>query len=121
MAQVLIVDDSKLSGGAAKMVLKTSGIDVEHIDDSEVGLKRAISGDYELIILDLMMPKVSGKDILLSVKNNEVTKNTPVFMLTAKTDAMKWDKDLQLADKFLTKPFDNHELVDEVKKYLKCE
>lgn len=121
MKKVLIVEDSPFIAEAVKILLNAHGIYLDYLRDSTKAVDLINKGGYSLIILDLMMPVVSGKDILLKLKSDERTKNIPVIILTAKTDSLKWEPDLKVCDKFITKPFDNTELVSSVMGFLNKE
>ena len=116
--KVLIVEDSVLIANAIKILLKKEGIETFYTSEGLEVPKIIPKENIDLVILDLMMPKVSGDEVLKMLKNDPKTKDVKVMILTAKTDALRWDKSLEKCDKFMTKPFDNTELVIEVKKLL---
>jgi response regulator RpfG family c-di-GMP phosphodiesterase len=66
-----------------------------------------------------MMPEVSGEDIFELLKDDKKTKKIPVLILTARKNALKFDKNLEKCDLFFSKPFNNNELLTEVKKLVK--
>jgi DNA-binding response OmpR family regulator len=114
MKKVMIVEDSKFIADAIKIMLESKGIQVMHVSDGSKAISTAKKESINLIILDLMMPDVSGTQVLAMLKKDKGTKNIPTIILTARTDALKWDDSLKKCDKFMTKPFDNKELVDSV-------
>ena len=84
--------------------------------DGETGLKRAMEGEFDLYILDLMLPGVDGFDICRQIRNE---KNTPIIMVSAKKDDIDKIRGLGLgADDYMTKPFSPSELVARVKAHL---
>ena len=99
-----------------KDYLELSGFEVEIENRGDVGLKRALEEDYDLFILDLMLPQVDGFEICREIRNQ---KNTPVIMVSAKKDDIDKIRGLGLgADDYMTKPFSPSELVARVKAHL---
>ena len=89
---------------------------MEVATDGETGLKRAMEGEFDLYILDLMLPGVDGFDICRQIRNE---KNTPIIMVSAKKDDIDKIRGLGLgADDYMTKPFSPSELVARVKAHL---
>lgn len=114
--KILIVEDEESIAELEKDYLELSGflVDIENTGDK--GLNRALSEDYDLIILDLMLPKVDGFEICKQVRNE---KNTPILMVSAKKDDIDKIRGLGLgADDYITKPFSPSELVARVKAHL---
>ncbi len=120
MKRVLVVEDSEFIANAIRLVLESQDIVVDNMSDGSKVVEYVKSKGINLVILDLMMPGISGKDVFKMLKQDPKTKSVPVLILTAKTDALKWDEELKCCDKFMKKPFDNKELLSEVKKLLKC-
>lgn len=114
MAKVLVVEDSEFTSLAIKLVLETAGIEVERLNTGTNVMDRARMNHYDLVILDLMMPGISGRDVFHELKKDPATKNIPIIIITARYDIVMWDKELQ-ASKVIKKPFDNHYLLDQVK------
>ena len=83
MSKILIVEDEESIAELEKDYLELSGFEVEIENDGEAGLKRAISEEFDLFILDLMLPGVDGFEICKKIRE---TKNTPVIMISAKKD-----------------------------------
>lgn len=119
MSNILIVEDSIMISQAIKILLENEGMSVESTSDGSKVVDLIKEKSINLVILDLMMPGVSGVDVFKNIKNDENTKDIPVIILTAKTDAMKWQQELKECNKFMTKPFDNKELVESVKNLIK--
>ena len=106
---VLIIEDDKMINKLLCKVLNDSGYETDSAYDGEEGLKKALDNDPELIILDLMLPKKSGEEILSAVR---AVKNTPAIVLSAKTDVMDRIELLRIgADDYICKPFDVDEVI----------
>jgi two-component system phosphate regulon response regulator PhoB len=120
MTKVIVVEDSIVIAKAIKIILGSEDIEVEHVINSHKAVETISSQKPSLVILDLMMPGVSGIDIFKELKAKSDTKSIPVLILSAKTDAMKWYEELKDCDKFMKKPFDNDELLKSVKELIKC-
>ena len=116
MNKILIVEDEEAIADLEKDYLELSGFEVEVANDGEVGLSKALGEDYNLIILDLMLPGVDGFEICRRVRDE---KNTPIIMISAKKDDIDKIRGLRLgADDYMTKPFSPSELVARVKAHL---
>ena len=116
MSKILIVEDEEAIADLEKDYLELSGFEVEVANDGETGLARALEGDYNLLILDLMLPGVDGFEICRKVRDE---KNTPIIMVSAKKDDIDKIRGLGLgADDYMTKPFSPSELVARVKAHL---
>ncbi|MFV0363412.1 MAG: response regulator transcription factor [Suipraeoptans sp.] len=116
MSKILIVEDEVAIAELEKDYLELSGFEVETVNDGELGLKKALTGEYELFILDLMLPGVDGFEICKQIRDK---KNTPIIMVSAKKDDIDKIRGLGLgADDYLTKPFSPSELVARVKAHL---
>ena len=116
MSKILIVEDEEAIAELEKDYLELSGFQVEVATDGETGLKRAMEGEFDLYILDLMLPGVDGFDICRQIRNE---KNTPIIMVSAKKDDIDKIRGLGLgADDYMTKPFSPSELVARVKAHL---
>ncbi|MEM7105436.1 MAG: response regulator transcription factor [Bacteroidota bacterium] len=114
MKKVLIVEDDLDIVQLLQIHLKDLDCQVVTAIDGEEGLKHALNGEFDLIILDLMLPKMDGLEVCRKVRAKEVF--TPVLMLTAKSEEI--DKVLGLetgADDYLTKPFSVREFIARVK------
>ena len=114
MAKILIVEDEKAINDLVKFNLELVGHECSQVFDGEAGLCEALKQSYDLIILDVMLPKYSGYEIM------EYIKGTPVIFVTAKSAPQDKIKGLRLgADDYITKPFDILELVERVKAVLR--
>ena len=112
MKILLIEDDAKLVENI-KEGLKKQGFRVDIAKDGEEGLYLAQNNKYDVIIVDWMLPKISGIDLIKKLRKEGI--NTPVLILTAKSDVEDKVEGLQVADDYLTKPFDFAELIARLK------
>ena len=116
MNKILIVEDEEAIADLEKDYLELSGFEVEVANDGETGLEKALNEDFNLLILDLMLPGVDGFEICRQVRDK---KNTPIIMVSAKKDDIDKIRGLGLgADDYMTKPFSPSELVARVKAHL---
>ena len=116
MSKVLIIEDEIAIAELEKDYLELSGFEVETESDGTVGLKRALSEDFDMYILDLMLPGIDGFEICKQIREE---KNTPILMVSAKKDDIDKIRGLGLgADDYITKPFSPSELVARVKAHL---
>lgn len=108
--KILIVEDEVLLADSLKTALEQKGFTVETAYDGETGKEYAELGVYDLLILDVMMPKLNGFDLARQVRRSRCT--TPILMLTAKSELEDRIEGLNAgADYYLTKPFDMRELM----------
>ena len=108
--KILIIEDDKLLAEALQTLLEIKGFKVEVVYDGEEGAEYAETGIYDLLIMDVMMPKLNGYQVARQVRTHQVT--TPILMLTAKSEVQDRIEGLNAgADYYLTKPFDNMELL----------
>ncbi|MBQ1681819.1 MULTISPECIES: response regulator transcription factor [Agathobacter] len=116
MSKVLIIEDEVDIANLEKDYLELSGFEVEMEHDGQRGLARALSEDYDMFILDLMLPGMDGFEICKEIRER---KNTPILMVSAKKDDIDKIRGLGLgADDYITKPFSPSELVARVKAHL---
>jgi len=112
--RVLVVEDDGDIAHLLALHLRDLGCEVELAGDGEAGLARARSGRYDLVILDLMLPRIDGLELCRRLRAEGL--GTLVLMLTARTAELDRVLGLELgADDYLTKPFSIHELVARVK------
>ena len=103
MSKILIVEDEEAIADLEKDYLELSGFQVEVANDGKAGLEKALGKDYDLFILDLMLPGVDGFEICRKVRDE---KDTPIIMVSAKKDDIDKIRGLGLgADDYMTKPF----------------
>ncbi|QQS36679.1 MAG: response regulator transcription factor [Ignavibacteriales bacterium] len=118
MAKILVVDDEQNMRTGLKDNLEFEGYEVETANDGEQGLKKILDNGYNLIILDVMMPKKSGFEVCKEARKAGVT--TPIILLTAKGEEIDKVLGLELgADDYVTKPFSLRELLARVKAVLR--
>ena len=116
MSKILIVEDEETIADLEKDYLELSGFEVEVANDGDSGLEKALQEEYDLLILDLMLPGVDGFEICRKVRDE---KNTPIIMVSAKKDDIDKIRGLGLgADDYMTKTFSPSELVARVKAHL---
>lgn len=116
MSRILIIEDEEAIAELEKDYLELSGFDVVMQHTGDAGLKAALNEDFNLIILDLMLPNVDGFEICKKVREK---KNTPIIMVSAKKEDIDKIRGLGLgADDYMTKPFSPSELVARVKAHL---
>ncbi len=118
MPKILVVDDEQNMRTGLKDNLEFEGYEVETANDGEEGLKKILVNNYDLIILDVMMPKKSGFDVCKETRKNGIT--TPIILLTAKGEEIDKVVGLEIgADDYVTKPFSLRELLARVKAILR--
>ena len=116
MSRILIIEDEESIAELEKDYLELSGFEVEIENDGEAGLTKALHEDFDLLILDLMLPGVDGFEICRKVRE---VKNTPIIMVSAKKEDIDKIRGLGLgADDYITKPFSPSEMVARVKAHL---
>ena len=116
MSKILIIEDEVAIAELERDYLELSDFQVEIENNGDVGLKRALSGEFDLVILDLMLPGIDGFEICRRIRE---IKNTPILMVSAKKDDIDKIRGLGLgADDYITKPFSPSELVARVKAHL---
>ena len=116
MSKILIVEDELSIAELEKDYLELSSFEVDIETDGQSGLDRALSDDYDMLILDLMLPEMDGFEICKRVR---AEKNIPILMVSAKKDDIDKIHGFGLgADDYITKPFSPSELVARVKAHL---
>ena len=116
MSRILIVEDEVSIAELEKDYLELSGFEVEMEHTGDGGLVRAMNEEYDLLILDLMLPGVDGFEICRKVRE---VKNMPILMVSARKDDIDKIRGLGLgADDYITKPFSPSEMVARVKAHL---
>ena len=114
MSRVLIVEDEEAIADLEKDYLELSGFTVEIENNGTAGLKRALSEEFDMFILDLMLPGTDGFEICKKIREE---KNTPILMVSAKKDDIDKIRGLGLgADDYITKPFSTRELIARIKR-----
>lgn len=116
MANILIIEDEIAIAELEKDYLELSGFQVTMIHDGNKGLLEALEGDYQLIILDLMLPGLDGFEICRQIRE---AKDIPILMVSAKKEDIDKIRGLGMgADDYMTKPFSPSEMVARVKAHL---
>jgi len=117
MERILIVDDDVDLYQLVTQFLEPEGFEVEAAHDGPKGLERALSGDYSLIVLDLMLPDMGGLEVL---RNLRLKSNVPVLILTARGEDVDRIVGLEIgADDYLPKPFNPRELLARIRAILR--
>lgn len=115
--RVLVIDDDAELCKLVSRYLAQEGFQIESINNGATGAEQALSGNYALVVLDVMMPGVNGFDVLRKIRN---TSRIPVLMLTAKGDALDRVLGLEMgADDYLPKPFNPQELAARIRAILR--
>ena len=115
--KVLLVEDEKSIADGIIYNLKNEGLKVTHVDDGKIALDIFDEEHFDLIILDIMLPEVSGLEICKTIRKSS---NIPIIMLTAKDDENDKINGLEMgADDYITKPFSVKELISRVKAVLR--
>lgn len=116
MKKVLIVEDDSSIAELERDYLEINGFAAEIASTGDLGLKKAVSEDYDLVLLDVMLPKIDGFEICKRIR---LEKEIPIIMITAKKEEIDKIRGLGLgADDFIVKPFSPSELVARVKAHL---
>jgi len=114
MMKILIVEDEKPLASALSEILTKNHYLADCVYDGEDGLEHALSGIYDVILLDIMLPRMNGFQVLSRLREEKVS--TPVIMLTAKAEVDDKVKGLDYgADDYLTKPFETKELLARIR------
>ena len=117
MFRILLIDDDEELCELISEYLTVEGFTVEAVHDGEAGLQKATAGEHDLIILDVMLPKKNGFDVLRELRHET---QIPVLMLTARGDDMERIVGLEIgADDYLAKPFNPRELVARLRAILR--
>lgn len=119
MKKILIADDEKDIVETLAFMLQAKGYQCICAYDGEEGLRLAKSENPDLVILDVMMPKINGYKICRLLKFDNKYKNIPIIMITARSqDEDKLIGEETGADEYITKPFEFSEVLDKINKYL---
>lgn len=117
MDKILIIDDDEELCELVSEYLTVEGFEIACVHDGQAGLDRALSGDYDMAILDVMLPKMNGFDVLRNLRESS---KLPVIMLTARGDDMERIVGLEIgADDYLPKPFNPRELAARLRAILR--
>lgn len=117
MYRILIIEDEENIASFVRMELEYEGYKVDVCDDGVKGFEKALENDYDLILLDLMLPKLNGLEICRRLRK---VKNTPIIMLIARDSVMDKVSGLQMgADDYVSKPFAIEELLARIEALLR--
>jgi twitching motility two-component system response regulator PilH len=120
MAKVLVVDDSEMVLEIISGQLSGQGIQVMKARDGEEAVERIKEATPDVVVTDVVMPKMNGYELCRWIKSNEATKNVPVIMCTTKSEEFdKYWGVKQGADAYVTKPYHPPELIKTIKQFLK--
>ena len=115
--RILLVEDEEKLARMVELELKYEGYEVEKAFDGRTGLERALSGEFDLILLDIMLPALSGMEVLRRLRRE---RQTPVIMLTARDTVVDKVTGLDMgADDYITKPFAIEELLARIRAALR--
>jgi two-component system, OmpR family, alkaline phosphatase synthesis response regulator PhoP len=114
--KILIIEDEKDICDLLEYYLKKEGYEVQSSRDGQSGLEKASKGNFDLVLLDLMLPQVDGLEICRRLRSQASTAALPIIMLTAKTEEMDRVVGLEIgADDYITKPFSPREVQARIK------
>ena len=115
---VLVVDDDPVIVKLLQVNFEMEGYQVITASDGEEGLQRARESMPDVMLLDVMMPKMNGLQVAAMLKGDDTTAAIPIVLLSAKAQAADVQAGRAVADEYITKPFDPLELLDRVSKLI---
>jgi CheY-like chemotaxis protein len=119
MARILFVDDNLDLVYVVTKIFKRAGHEVVHASDGEEGLRMIEEDRPDLVLLDVMMPRIDGWEVCKRIKGDEETRDIPVVMVTVKIDLDDKEKSRELgADAHIDKPFSYKDLLETVESFL---
>jgi DNA-binding response OmpR family regulator len=119
MSRILLVEDEKNIILGVTICLRSAGHEVEVAEDGVEALKKIMNDKPDLVLLDLVMPRLNGLDALKTMKENEETRHIPVIVLSARAQEEDIRRAMDLgADDYMAKPFRPVELLEEIEKVL---
>lgn len=114
---ILVVDDEGRIRRLLKMYLEREGFKVDEASDGNIALEKSLKFNYDLILLDIMLPEMDGMDVCKKIRE---VKSTPIIMLTAKSEEINKVQGFEIgADDYVIKPFSPREVIYRVKAILK--
>ncbi|MFA6449622.1 MAG: response regulator [bacterium] len=117
---ILVIEDDKDTNDIILTILNDAGFSPFPAYDGEEGLQKAESEQPDVIILDLMLPKINGLEVCRILNSNEKTRAIPVIILTAKRElSTKLSSFVAGAKRFITKPFESQDLVNEIRRTIR--
>lgn len=119
MLKILVVDDVESEAEAISRILRDAGMQVERARDGDEAIEHIETDPPDLVILDVVMPRMNGFEVVRELRDNEATQNLPVIFCTHKNTEIDktWGLDLG-ADAYLSKPFADEQLLNIVKRLL---
>jgi two-component system alkaline phosphatase synthesis response regulator PhoP len=119
MSRVLVIDDETVVGTILRYAFEAKGHQTVVADGGRTGIDMALAEHPDVIVLDLMMPAVTGHDVIEILRDDDATRQTPILVLTAVTMSREKDRCLsEGADLVMTKPFDPRDVADAVEDLL---
>lgn len=116
--KILIVDDIPINIQMAMNILKDEGYKMYYAKSGEMALKLIDENDFDLILLDIMMPEMNGFEVCLKLKSNDKTKNIPIIFLSGKDSSTDIEKAYEVGGiDYVVKPFITIELITKVKSH----
>ena len=117
--KILLVEDDQYTQDVYQEILKEAGFEVTLAIDGQEGLQKAQEGGYNLILLDIMMPKMDGLQVCAKLKKDPTMQKIPIIMVTAKAQEtdQQWGKECG-ADSYITKPYQFDALIKQIRELL---
>lgn len=120
-SRLLVVDDDVAVQRAVKRAAEAAGLEVVQAFDGAAGLALAFTETFDLILLDINMPEMDGRDVLTKLKQNLTTAAVPVLIYSGRVDQLDRLVGLQLgADDYIEKPFDANHLVKKIERLIQA-
>jgi two-component system response regulator RegX3 len=117
VTRILVIDDEPAIGDSVGYALRREGFEVDLVGDGESGLQAAFEGEYDVVVLDLMLPRMSGSDVCRRIRAENAV---PIIMLTARGGELDRVLGLEIgADDYVTKPFSMAELIGRIRAILR--
>lgn len=115
--RILITEDEPNIVESLTFILNRAGYDVSSVADGEAAMRRLRSDPPDIMVLDLMLPKLNGFEVLKLVKSDPLLKSLPVVILTAKGQTHDREMAEEIgANAFVTKPFSNRDIIEQIRK-----
>ena len=119
-SRILVVEDSKTQAAQLQMMLESEGYAVDVVDDGQKALDRVRGGGYDVVLLDIVMPGLSGLEACRILKEDPATRATPIVLVTKLTTPTDMLDGLQAgADNYVTKPCDKTQILDRIGRLLR--
>jgi len=116
MKRILLAEDEEILRMLVTDTLEDEDYEVDEAEDGQQALELAIKNDYDLIVLDYMMPMLTGLEVIEAIRNKLNNKSVKILMLSAKSQSYEQEKIIQAgADYFMAKPFSPLQLLEKVK------